>query len=69
MIRIPALTSLAIGVILASGCESFKPEDPDMISDRLRPGPGLLSGAGGEFVLFRETPETPKSDQEQVPDS
>ncbi len=69
MFRIPGLASLAIGFILASGCESFKPEDPDMISDRLRPGPGLLSGAGGEFVLFRETPETPKSNPEQAPDS
>jgi hypothetical protein len=60
MIRFMALAGVAVAVMISSGCASITPEDPDMIGDRLRPGPGLLSGANGEFVLFPPTPDAAK---------
>ncbi len=59
MIRYIALAGVAVAVMLG-GCSTFAPEEPDMINDRLRPGPGLLSGANGEFVLFPPTQEPAK---------
>jgi hypothetical protein len=50
--------------MLAAACSTFAPGDPDLINDRLRPGQGLLSGAGGEFVLYpaKQDPPKPKTD-------
>jgi hypothetical protein len=64
MRRIILLTGVAVAAMLAGGCATFVAEDPDMINDRLRPGPGLLSGAGGELVIFSTTPDPakPKAD-------
>jgi hypothetical protein len=64
MNRFIALAGVAAAVMLAGGCATFVAEDPDMINDRLRPGPGLLSGAGGELVIFPTTPDPakPKAD-------
>lgn len=64
MTRFLALAGAAIAVMLAAACSTFAPGDPDLINDRLRPGQGLLSGAGGEFVLYpaKQDPPKPKTD-------
>lgn len=64
MSRFAAIAAVALGLLLAEGCAALTPEDPDLINDRLRPGPGLLSGASGEFVVLQGKPDParPQSD-------
>lgn len=59
------MLGIAVGLLLAGGCGTLAPEDPDLMNDRLRPGPGLLSGAAGEFVLFRQASDPAPSAPER----
>ena len=49
-------------VLTVAGCSGMKPYDPPDYRDN-PPGPGILSGDEGEFVIYRkrrESPPTPK---------
>lgn len=41
-----------------AGCSAYAPFEPPMPGE-LKPGPGILSGPSGEFVLLRRSADAP----------
>lgn len=54
------LTRLMAPILLAAlaGC-GFRPDDRPLGGSDMKPGPGLLTGPTGEFVVQRGAPVTP----------
>lgn len=49
---VPAALALGLALAACSGV-TLKPGDQQRNAREIRPGPGLLTGPGGEFVIFR----------------
>ncbi len=43
---------LVLSVVFFTGCANVKPFDYQPTADEIKPGPGLLSGEDGEFVIW-----------------
>lgn len=50
---------LCIMLLLLAGCAGIEPYDPPDYRDN-PPGQGLLSGADGEFVIYRKVADEPE---------
>ncbi len=54
MIRTLRVIMLVLASGFLTGCASVEPFDYRPTADEMKPGPGLLSGEDGEFVIFNK---------------
>ncbi|WP_420347675.1 hypothetical protein [Pelagibius sp.] len=65
---VPVALAVGLAVTACSGV-TLKPGEQKRNAREIRPGPGLLTGPGGEFVIFRleEDEAADEADQQTAP--
>jgi hypothetical protein len=57
LIKLSIAVAFSAVLLTVAGCAGIKPYDPPDYRDK-PPGNGFLSGADGEFVIYRKADET-----------